>query len=113
MRFTPPRTTLIGILFLLCSKSVFAQAPTNDVYSCASPAILTPSTSCVNTLDDLYLSTIGTPTSTCGTTYDVWYAFDVPAGVTAVDITVNANGGGLIDGTNTFIQAFSESGCAL
>src|SRR5262245_47292431 len=110
----PPRTTLLAILFFLVNQSVFAQ-PANDNFNCASPVVLIPQTSCVTTNGDFFNCTIGSPTSTCGTTYDVWYAFDVPSGVTAADITVApiAAGGSNFTTANTYTQAFSESGCTL
>lgn len=107
----PPlvRTTILLFVFIFASKNNFAQFD-----DCATPLQLTPGTSCSNVSGSLYLATNSGITSTCGTTYDVWYYFSTPANCTAVDIDVAdiAAGGSNIDNTNTFIQAFSGANCS-
>jgi PQQ-dependent dehydrogenase (s-GDH family) len=108
------RTSTLVFIFTFVSKILLAQ-PANDNFSCGVSPLLTPSSSCTTTSGDLYQSTNSGITSTCGTTYDVWYRFTTPSGCTAVDIDVTpiAAGGNNLTAANTFIQVFSVSTCTL
>jgi len=55
-------------------------------------------------------TTTGSPTSSVGNTYDVWYRFTVPANVTAVQISVDGLGSSL-NGNNMFIEVFNATAC--
>jgi hypothetical protein len=105
------RTGLFLLFFILSSKILLAQPVNND---CASATSLTPVTSCGATgSQTVYQATsTGSPTSLCGTTYDVWYYFTVPSGVSSVNITVTPSGGGSnLNSGNTFIEAFNATTC--
>jgi len=108
------RTILIAFALTLVSKILFAQ-PTNDNFTCTGLPSLTPTASCTSTAGDLYQSTNSGISSTCGTTYDVWYSFTTPSGCTSVDIDVSpiTAGGNNLTSANTFVQAFSASSCSL
>lgn len=102
---------IYACLCIMISLTVTAQAPVND--ACSSPSTLTPATTCTNISGTVYLATnAGTPTSTCGTTYDVWYSVATPAGCTALNIDVSVGGGSNLTPSNAFIQAFSGSACS-
>lgn len=104
------RTGTLVIIFSFVSKILLAQ-PGND--NCATATNLTPVTTCGATASQtLYqATTTGSPTSLCGTTYDVWYNFTVPSGVSSVNITVTPGGGSNLNSGNTFIEAFNASTC--
>ena len=108
------RTGTLVFIFTFVSKILFAQ-PGNDNYACSGLPSLTPSTSCTTTPGELYQSTNSGISSTCGTTYDVWYTFTTPAGCNSVNIDVTPNnvGGNNLTAANTFIQGFSASSCTL
>jgi len=105
------RTTILCFVFILISKNSFS-APGNDL--CSAARNLTPVLSCGATGGQtLYQATLtGSPSSGCGTTYDVWYTFTVPSGISSVLINVTA-GGSNINSGNTFIEAFDATTCAL
>jgi len=107
------RRTIVVSVFLIFSQLLFAQ-PTNDNFACTGLPSLAPSASCSTIAGDLYQSTNSGISSTCGTSYDVWYSFTTPAGCTSVDIDVSpiAAGGNNLTAANTFIQAFGASGCS-
>jgi glucose/arabinose dehydrogenase len=108
------RTTIVLFIFIFFVKISFAQ-PTNDNFACSGLPSLTPSSSCTTTSGDLYQSTNSGISSTCGTTYDVWYSFTTPSGCNSVDIDVSpiTAGGNNLTAANTFVQGFSASGCSL
>src|SRR5437762_8323455 len=111
---TTARTSVLFFAFLLLSKALFAQL-TNDNFACSGLPSLAPSSSCITTSGDLYQSTNSGVSSTCGTTYDVWYTFTSPSGCTSVSIDVSsiAAGGNNLTSSNTFIQAFSATSCSI
>ncbi|HET7896525.1 MAG TPA: hypothetical protein VFL47_02615, partial [Flavisolibacter sp.] len=80
------RTAFYFLLFLGVMQRSLAAAPTND--DCASASSLPIGTNCTTTNGDLSNATIGTPASTCGTAYDVWYSIVVPANASSVTINV-------------------------
>src|SRR6188474_1313128 len=107
---TTARTGALVFAFILLSTISFAQFD-----NCATPTSLTPNTTCVNTSGTLFNATnSGIAGSCAGTKYDVWYTFTTPAGCTSVDISVAdiPAGGSNIDGTNTFVEAFSGANCS-
>lgn len=110
---TTARTSVLFFILIFLSKTLLAQ-PANDNFACSGLPSLTPSTGCVTSNGDLYQSTTGI-SSTCGTTYDVWYTFTTPVGCTSVSIDVSpiAAGGNNLTASNTFIEGFSASGCSL
>ncbi|TMI94832.1 MAG: hypothetical protein E6H06_08195 [Bacteroidetes bacterium] len=111
MQQATARTTIQFLFFILISKTLFS-APGNDL--CSASTNLTPVTSCGATGgQNLYQATLtGSPASTCGaSTYDVWYTFTVPAGITSIDIALSGLGNNL-NSTNTFIEAYNASSCA-
>ena len=99
------RTGTLVFIFTFVSKLLFAQ-PGNDNYACTGLPSPTPSASCTTMPGDLYQSTNSGITSTCGTTYDVWYTFTTPAGCNSVsiDVTPITAGGNNLTAANTFIQ---------
>ena len=104
------RTGTVLFVFILFSTISFAQFD-----NCANPTSLTPNTTCVTTQASLFNATSSGILGSCaGTKYDVWYTFATPAGCTSVNIDVAdvAAGGSNIDGTNTFIEAFSGADCS-
>src|SRR4030095_1499362 len=107
---TNARTGALVFFFILLSTMSFAQFD-----NCATPTSLTTNTTCVNTSGTLFNATSSGIAGSCaGTKYDVWYTFATPAGCTSVSIDVAdiAAGGSSIDGTNTFIEAFSGADCS-
>src|SRR5262245_4198579 len=107
---TTARTGTLVVFFILFSSISFAQFD-----NCATPTPLTPNSTCVNTSASLFNATSSGIAGSCaGTKYDVWFTFTTPAGCTSVDIDVAdiAAGGSNIDGTNTFIEAFSGATCS-
>src|SRR5437667_463822 len=84
---TTARTSVLFFSFILLSIALFAQPPYDD-FACSGLPSLAPSSSCITTSGDLYQSTNSGITSTCGTTYDVWYSFTTPSGCNAVNIDV-------------------------
>jgi trimeric autotransporter adhesin len=100
---------LLSCLLILISNYLFA-APGND--DCSNAVAFTPVTSCGSSATQtLFQATAtGSPTSTFGTTYDVWYKFTVPAGINTLTIGVSNLGSNLNSG-NTFIEAFNASTC--
>ena len=108
---TTARTGTFVFIFIFISNLVFSQPANND---CGSATNITPVTTCgAITNQTVYLATTtGSPTSLCGTTYDVWYFFTVPTGATTVNITVTPSGGGSnLTSGNTFVEAFNASSC--
>jgi PQQ-dependent dehydrogenase (s-GDH family) len=106
--FTANFRSLVFYLFSIIYSSTLS-AQSND---CATPTLITPATSCTYVSGTLYLATsANSPASTCGTPYDVWYYFDVPANTTSVTISGVATGNN-VNSSNTFIQAFSNSACS-
>lgn len=91
---------------ILVSVNTFAQSD-----YCSSPTLITPGTACTPVTGTLYQATVGTPSSTCGTTYDVWYAFTMPASSSSATIDVTPTGNNL-NSANTFFEAFSGSACS-
>lgn len=112
------KLTVQAILFisfcLFFNSFLFAMpAPGNDACSSAAANSLTPGTTCTTTSGTLYLATNeGTKTSTCGTTYDVWYSFTTPSAFTSVSIDVTVGGGSNLNSGNTFIEGFSGAACS-
>lgn len=91
----------------------FAAPPANDL--CTSVSTLTPTTDCSTsgklsneTLSDA--TATGSPTNGLGTTYDVWYRFTTPAGVSSVVVTLSGPGQYVQAGT-TYLEAFSSGSC--
>ena len=106
------RTVISIFLLLLISKVLLAQPSNDNNCSGPGPTSLTPGTTCTTTAGTLYQATVGSPTSSCGTTYDVWYSFTVPANSTSVDIDVSVGGGSNLNSSNTFVEAFSGAVCS-
>src|SRR5215510_1624956 len=104
------RTSTLVVIFILMSRITFAQFD-----NCATPASLTPGTTCINTSGTLFNATSSGIAGSCaGTKYDVWYTFTTPAGCTSVDITMTdipAGGSNLTTG-NAFIETFDGPNCA-
>lgn len=93
--------------------NAFAQ-PANN--TCTNATNLTPGTSCTNLTNQTLFNAnaTGSPSSTAGTTNDVWYTFTTPAGVTNMQIVVSPTGtrnGSYTDAT-TYIEAFNGGTCA-
>lgn len=88
-----------------------APAPANN--TCAAATAITPVTACgaITGQSLFFADATGSPTSTFGTTNDVWYSFTVPASVNTVRIDATGLGGSL-NNNNTFIEAFNASSCA-
>ncbi len=101
--------TAVFVLFsILVSEKSFSQA--ND---CSSAGSITPVITCGATANQtLYNATsTGSPTSSCGTTNDVWYTFTTPTGVPSVTITVTPNGGSNLNSSNTYVEVFDALNC--
>lgn len=108
------RTTLLFFVFALLDAAASYAQPGNDL--CGSATTITPVTSCGGISGEtLYLaSTTGSPTSSCGTTYDVWYSFTLPSGASNADITVTPTGGGSnLNSGNTYIELFNATACGV
>ncbi len=106
-----PKASLLLICLVFITECLSAQ-PAND--DCSAPTSLTPGTSCVTTSGTLFNATnAGTPTSLCGTTYDVWYSFSLPSGVSSASVDLSVGGGSNLSSANAFIEAFSgASACS-
>jgi PQQ-dependent dehydrogenase (s-GDH family) len=107
---TTARTGTLVTIFTIVSKILLAQSD-----DCATPTSLTPGATCINTSGTLFNATSSGIAGSCaGTKYDVWYTFTTPSGCTSVSIDVAdiPAGGSNIDGTNTFIEAFSGANCS-
>src|SRR6476469_6255405 len=98
------RSLVISFVFISFSFNSFANSGTDQ------PASGTPVISgCVNS-ETLFNTTASTITNSHGTTYDLWYAFTVPAGVSAVSISVTPVGNSnSLSSSNTYIEAFNAS----
>jgi len=108
--------SLTARVFFFLSSLVFFNAanaqPSND--ACSSGVInLSVGTSCTTTSGSLYNATTGGPSSSCGTAYDVWYSFTVPASSTGVNIDLSSVAPTNLTSANTFFQVFTGTGCSL
>ncbi len=101
------KTLFSTFLSFALTQSSFSQPPGDN---CGSPQSLTPGLSCSVTNSTLYQATVGTPVSSCGNTYDVWYSMVVPANAISVNIDVAATGNSL-SSSNTFFAIYSGSAC--
>ena len=101
------RPALFLSLFITFFLTGFAQVPSND--DCTSPETLALGSSCSPVGGNLYMANVGTPTSSCGTAYDVWYAMTTPKSVESVTITVNATGN--LIASKTFFAVYTGSAC--
>jgi trimeric autotransporter adhesin len=98
---------LLLLSVLVSFTSAFGQ-PASD--ACSNATNITPVTSCGATSANLQNATVSAPTNTQGTTYDAWYRFTTPAGVSSVNITIPTSGSGL-SSVNFFVEAFSAGSC--
>lgn len=102
-------------ILLICGFYITSYAqPSNDL--CANAKSITPGSSCTGTAllssETLYQATsTGSPTSSCGTTYDAWYYFTVPSGISSVNINVTIPNGSSLNKNSTFIEVFNSSTC--
>src|SRR5438067_12840341 len=106
------RTTAISLAVFFISIFFFQNSvaqTSNDL--CSNPTSLTPATGCTTYSTTLYQATTGSPSSSCGTAYDEWFSFTVPANSTSVTIDVNPVGNNLST-ANTFFEAFSGTSCS-
>src|SRR5687767_459488 len=106
--FLTSRTVICSLVFILITQTIFSQPSGDD---CLSPATLTPNTTCTIASGTLYEATVGTPTSSCGTTYDVWYSMTVPLNATSLTIDVAVSGNSL-SSSNTYFSIYSGSACS-
>lgn len=99
------------LVFILTFVSKILMAQSDD---CATPTLLTPGTTCVNTSGTLFNATSSGIAGSCaGTKYDVWYTFTTPAGCTAVNIDMAdiVAGGSNLSTSTTFMEAFNGPNC--
>lgn len=109
MKRLPLFRKLCFSILLIIPHVCFSAPPAND--ACASATTITPVTACGATGGTLtQATTTGSPTSTFGLTYDVWYKFTVPANVTSERIDVTSLGASL-NNNNAFIEAFNATAC--
>ena len=102
--------TLLILISFFFQSAAFA-VPTND--DCSTASQLTPNTTCVTTIGDLYLATNeNLVSSSCGTTNDVWYYFTVPSGALTTTITINMDNGNTATNSNTYLEVFNANSCA-
>lgn len=101
----------LGLLSL--PTLIFAQPANNTCATATNLGTLTGDYTA--TPGNLYLAGTTATGSTCGTRYDVWYRFTLPAGSTSVIITVVLDlpntGTGSLTTSNTYIELFNSSGC--
>lgn len=104
---TPHSNRSVLFCLLLLTSNYLLAAPGNDA---ANNAVnITPVSSCgAIGGQTLYGATVSSPSNSCGTTYDVWYKFTVPALTNTTEITVGSLGSSL-NNTNCFIEVFNAS----
>jgi len=102
---------LLLLSVFICLAIIAIAQPANNL--CTTPTNLTPQTTCGATTGQTVLNAtnVGSPTNPAGTTNDVWYTFTTPANIRNVQIAVTVLGANL-NVNNTFIEAFTSSGCA-
>lgn len=102
---------LLLLPVFICLEIIANAQPANNL--CTTPTNLTPQTTCGATTGQTVqnATNVGSPTNPAGTTNDVWYTFTTPANIRNVQIALTVLGTNL-NVNNTFIEAFTSSGCA-
>jgi PQQ-dependent dehydrogenase (s-GDH family) len=102
-------TALLIAFFYILPLGIKAQSNL-----CSSPSPLSVGSTCTTTSGTLYnAANESVITSTCGTTYDVWYSFTTPSNCNSVtiDATMKTAGGNDLSTATTFLEAFSGTPC--